>query len=267
LQACLENAIVNRPYIIVSPYSLGREAPGLRELGGADRVLNAPGLPDSTETERIGVIHRGLAAEVAAARARGRPALSIAADCLQTAGVLAGLRRAGLDPLIVWLDAHGDFNTPETTVTGFIGGMPLAMLVGRGESWLRDHVDLAPVAERDVLLCDARDLDPGEAALLRESDVTIVGNVGDLAARAPAGRPVYVHFDVDIIDASETPAVTHPVAGGPSTAAVCEMAAALARTRDIVAVSMTTWRLSADVDGRTERASQAVLDALLGEGQ
>ena len=249
---------------IVSPFFLDREAPGLDRLGPSVRVLNAPALPDASQAERIGVIHRGLAAEVVAARSRGQRVLSIAADCLQTAGVLAGLRRAALDPVIVWLDAHGDFNTPQTTVTGFIGGMPLAILTGRGESWLRDNLGLAPIDDADVLVCDARDLDPDEAVLLRESRVTIVRDVAKLAACVPAGRPVYVHFDVDIIDASDVPAVTHPTPGGPSTAAVCAMAAALRETHDIVAVSMTAWTLAADADGRTAQSSQRVLDALLG---
>lgn len=247
---------------IVSPFALDRESPGLDAFGPADRILNAPHLPASSQADRLGVIHSGLADHVAAARFSGVCPLSVAADCLQTAGVLAGLRRAGVDPILVWLDAHGDFNTPATTVTGFLGGMPLAMLTGRGERWLRENVGLTPLADRDVLLCDARDLDPGEAALLRGSAVTIVRDVGELAGRVPAGRPVYVHFDVDIIDATEVPAVTHPTPGGPSAAAVCAMAAALRRSHDIVAVSMTMWRLAADVDRRTANSSRRVLNAL-----
>jgi arginase len=183
---------------------------------------------------------------------------------MQTAGVLAGLRRAGLDPVLVWLDAHGDFNTPETTPSGFVGGMPLAMLVGRGEAWLREQVGLSPLVERDVVLCDARDLDPGEAASLRASDVTVVRDVAALPAHVPAGRPVYVHFDVDILDLVEAPAMMFPVAGGPSVQALVAMAADLHRTHDIVAVSMTVWDLDRDVDARTERACLTVLDALAG---
>ena len=102
-----------------------------------------------------------------------------------------------------------------------------------------------------------------EAAALRESRIRIVRDMNELAAHVPPGRPVYVHFDVDIIDASEVPAVTHPTPGGPSTAAVCAMAAALRQSHDIVAVSVTTWRLDADPDQRTAHACQRVLDALL----
>jgi arginase len=59
--------------------------------------------------------------------------VSIAGDCVATMGVLAGLHDAGITPTLIWFDAHGDFNTWETTPSGFLGGMPLAMIVGRGE--------------------------------------------------------------------------------------------------------------------------------------
>ena len=163
--------------------------------------------------------------------------------------------------MLVWLDAHGDFNTPETTPSGFIGGMPLAMLVGRGPSWLRDHVDLPPLREADVVLSDARDLDPEEGVNLRASRVAIVG-VEEIPGRIPAGRPVYVHFDTDILDPGEAPAMMYSVPGGSTVAALTQMAEALHRSHQVVAVSMTTWALDRDVDGRSERACLAVLDAL-----
>jgi arginase len=251
---------------IVTPFYLGRPVPALERLGAASdaAVINAPALPESDQVSRLGALHRGLAEDVARARARGQRPVSIAGDCMQPAGVLAGLRRAGLDPVVVWLDAHGDFNTPETSPSGYIGGMSLAMLVGRGKEWLREQVGLALLDERDVILGDARDLDPGEAASLRASEVTIVRDVATLSAYVPPGRPVYVHFDVDILDQAEAPATMFPVAGGPSVAALVAMAADLHRTHDIVAVSMTTWELDRDEDGRTERACLTVLDALSG---
>jgi arginase len=53
--------------------------------------------------------------------------------------VLAGLQRAGLEPMVVWLDAHGDFNTDETTITGYVAGMPIAMITGRGNQSRADQ--------------------------------------------------------------------------------------------------------------------------------
>jgi arginase len=254
---------------IVTPFYFDRPAPALERLGGAlgaiaPPVINAPALPESDQPARLGVLHRALADGVAAAHAGGRRPVSIAGDCMQPAGVLAGLRRAGLDPVVVWLDAHGDFNTPETSPSGYVGGMPLAMLVGRGEAWLREQAGLALLDERDVILSDARDLDPLEAESLGASQVTIVRRVDEIEARLPASRPVYVHFDVDILDLTDAPAMMFPVPGGPAVSALVDFAARLHRTHDVVAVSMTTWELDRDEDGRTERACLTALRALIG---
>jgi arginase len=238
--------------------------PALERLAGRTGSINAPASADAHQRSRMGAIHRGLADQVHDALQRGTRPVSIAADCMQTAGVLAGLGRAGHDPVLLWLDAHGDFNTPETSPSGFIGGMPLAMLVGRGEPWLRENVGLAALAERDVTLSDARDLDPDEAISLRASRVAVVRRVEDIAAHLPPTRPVYVHFDTDIIATSEAPAMMYPVPGGPSVAALRHVAEALHRAHNVVAVSMTAWSIDRDEDGRTERACLDVLWALAG---
>ena len=123
---------------------------------------------------------------------------------------------------------------------------------------------LALLDERDVILGDARDLDPLEAVSLAASQVTHVRRVDEIVDRLPSSRPVYVHFDVDILDRSEAPATMFPVAGGPSVSALVDFAAHLHRTHDVVAVSMTPWELDRDEDGRTERACLTVLGALTG---
>jgi arginase len=251
------------PQIIVSPFALDSPMPALERLAGPTGSINALPSAEGHQRSRLGAIHRALADRVEAEVRRGRRPVSIAGDCLQTAGVLAGLRRAGLDPVLVWLDAHGDFNTPETSPSGFIGGMPLAMLVGRGEPWLRDNVGLSPLDERDVILCDARDLDPDEAIAIKASRVVVVRHVDQVAERVPESRPVYVHFDTDVLDTREAPAMLFAVPGGPSTTTLRQMAEALHRAHHVVAVSMTAWALDRDADGRTERACLDVLDALL----
>ena len=66
----------------------------------------------------------------------------------------------------MWLVSHGDFNTWETTPSGFLGGMPLAMLTGRGDQRMLEAVGLDPLADNQVWLSDARDLDPGDPGRL-----------------------------------------------------------------------------------------------------
>lgn len=162
---------------LLTPFFLDSSAPLLDRLAKPGWAVNRPAIGGSNQAARIGAIHTPLAEWARAAAAAGRRSVTIGGDCLQTAAVLAELRRAGMDPVIVWLDAHGDFNTPETSPSGFIGGMPLAMLVGRGDAWLRDNISLPAIAERDIIVSDARDLDPGEAA-----------NLADFANRARARR-------------------------------------------------------------------------------
>lgn len=249
---------------ILTPFFLDSLAPLLNRLEKPGWIVNRAALDGTSQSERIHAIHTPLAQHVRGAAAAGRRPVSVGGDCLQTAAVLAGLRQAGVDPVIVWLDAHGDFNTPETSPSGFIGGMPLAMLVGRGDRWLRENVGLAPIAERDVILSDGRDLDPGEAVSLSNSQVAHVRVVAEIPTQVPSTRPVYVHFDTDIIDAREAPAMKYPVVAGPSVAALRLMAQALYRTHTIVAVSMTAWDLDRDTDGQTERACLSVLEALVG---
>jgi len=178
-------------------------------------------------------------------------------------GVHAGLQRAGVNPRLVWLDAHGDFNTWETTPSGFIGGMPLAMIVGRGDQTLMQALELTPFPEREVILADARDLDPAERELLQQSEVLHVTEVASIPQLISSDQPLYIHLDVDVLDSSEAPAMRYPVKGGPTLNALREMVKRLAGTGRVVAVSMTLWDFEQDADRRTERASMALLKAAL----
>ena len=89
-------------------------------------------------------------------------------------------------------------------------------------------------------------------------------DIADVPNAVPSSRPVYVHFDTDVIDMREAPAMMYPVPGGPSVADLRRMAQALHRTRAVVAVSMTVWDFGRDLDGQTGRSCLSVLDALGG---
>ena len=91
----------------------------------------------------------------------GRFPLVLAVNCFTSLGTVAGL---GRDVGVVWFDAHGDFNTPDTTTSGFLDGMGLAMLLGDGWRELRQTVEgLRPVPAEHALLVGARDIDPDGA--------------------------------------------------------------------------------------------------------
>src|SRR3990170_5555832 len=147
---------------ICSPFFIARPEDGRRAPTAKDWIVNMPALTGDDPLERMAVLYGGLADRVAAVLAAGDRPVSVAGDCLSSLGVIAGLQRAGVDANLLWFDAHGDFNTWQTTPSGFLGGMPLAMAVGRGEQRLVEALGMRPIEEASVILSDARDLDPGE---------------------------------------------------------------------------------------------------------
>jgi arginase len=248
---------------IVSPYFLDREVPELRGLASPGDPVLAASFGAGDQTARVGPLHGQLAGHVAAAAQAGRRPVCIFGDCCQVIPVLAGLQRAGISPTLVWLDAHGDFNTPATTPSNFLGGMPLAMITGRGDLRMNANVGLETLPDESVVLCDGRDLDPGERELVEESAIRHVTPATRLTAQDLPDGPLYVHFDSDIIDCREAPAFHYPVPGGPSAAETAELLARLAATGRVVAASMTAWAPSLDRDGATKAKCLQAFAALL----
>lgn len=249
---------------ILTPLCLDQPVPESRRLASTEWIVNAPALDGGDQLARVAAVHAPLALAVELAVRAGERPIGVAGDCCATIAVVAGLQRAGLDPVIVWLDAHGDFNTWDTTPSGFIGGMPLAMLTGRGEGRLVRAAGVRTVAESDIVLTDARDLDPGERQLLEASAVRRTADTSMVTSMIPLGRPVYVHLDADVIDPSDAPAVHYPARGGPSATATVALARALAATGQVVAASVTLWDFGKDEDRRTAGNVLSTLHALAG---
>jgi arginase len=252
-----------RNRFILTPFFLDQPIAGLNPLVEADWVINNPPLPDRTGLERMAALYEPLAVLVQTAVAQEECPVSIAGDCCTSLGVLAGLQRAGIDPTLIWFDAHGDFNTWETTPSGFLGGMPLAMLVGRGEQSIVERLELDTLLEDKVILSDGRDLDPGERESLADSDILHLPDVmAFLKADLPPG-PLWVHFDTDVIDAESAPGMNYPVAGGPSSSQLIEVFGFIAGTGRLAAVSLSSWNPELDQDGRSRAASLELLRVLI----
>jgi arginase len=205
----------------------------------------------------MGILAQALADEVAAVRADGHLPVAIVGDCTFSIGVLAGLQRTVPELTLVWYDAHGDFNTPQTTPSGFIGGMPLAMLCGRGEQTIVNGAAARIQPEANIILTDARDLDPGEKEAVAESGLTHLSGVADILSLELPDRPIYIHFDCDVLRLGDLSAVNYPAEGGPPLEIIEESLSHLASTGRLAALSVTMWNPEEDDDDR--KAEQTVL--------
>jgi amidase len=181
---------------------------------------------------------------------------------------------------LVFIDAHGDFNTPETTLSGMLGGMPVAISAGLGLSRLRIQSGLdPPLPERHIVLAAARDLDPLERELLERSAVervsvedikTLSANLDRQMQRlAGLADVIYIHVDMDVLDPPEVSGHPLTVPNGPTS---LELGAALTqmfRHEKAAAFGVaSTPSGDRDRDGRSRQAAyNLILGALKGVQQ
>jgi arginase len=159
--------------------------------------------------------------------------VGLEATCPSMPGLVGGLQHSGPtgQPIRIgmfWLDAHPDFNTPETTRSGNLGGMPVAVATGRALQRMRVEAKLdPPLADRDVVMGGVRLTDPLEQQLLDESGIAQV-SVDDLRHMSPAVfaqldrlskqvDKIYVHIDMDVLDPREVMGHVNKVPNGPSS--------------------------------------------------
>jgi arginase len=201
-------ALLPRTSDIETSTMLGARALG--ELLGA-RVIGSPGEGADTPWERDLTESRGCLLEAGGqvddAFEAGLMPLLVAGTCSVCVSTLPVVARARPDAWIVWLDAHPDFNTPDTTPSEFLGGMGLSAACGLWDSGFGAGVDPA-----QVVMFGIRDVDGQEQVLLETNGVGRVERPADLAD-ALDGRQVFVHLDLDILDPSVLPQ-TFPVDGG-----------------------------------------------------
>lgn len=248
---------------MLTPYFLDKVTSGLDELLMPGWQVNRPALSPGEMQTRLVTLFKPLAAFVAETLEQGNRPVSVAGDCCTALGVLAGLQQAAVTPTLIWFDAHGDFNTWETTPSGFLGGMPLAMAVGLGEQTMLDGLGLRPFSPANVILTDARDLDPGERTLVETSGITHLPDITALLDYPLPAGPLYIHFDTDITDPAEVPAMNYPAPGGPSSETVRRVFRHLADTGNVVAVSLSSWNPDLDENGRSRMLCMDLLNELL----
>ena len=252
-------------------------ARGMEVEGPVEATLDPTERVDGPIAVNIGRLGANTAALVAEARREGTGALVLAGDDTATVGVVSGLQQAdgaGTPIGIVWLDAHGDFNTPETSYSGILAGMPVAILAGLAGPLWREAAGLAvPVPTNRILLAGTRDLDEKEQALLRSTDVRIVSarQVVDGTSLAAAVERLanscshlFLHVDLDVLDPHLVPSASTP---SPRGLEIDETAAAMTtvlRTGKVVAVCVSSLNPGGgNLGERSIKTTLAVLAAAL----
>jgi len=257
--------------LIVVPYDSGQRA---HRMGrGPERFLEC-GLAQQLEelgwTTAISFIEAdgnavesafALASKVAdtarAARARQSLPVILAGNCITSLGGFAGVDSAAA---MLWLDAHADFNTPETSPSGFLDGMALAVITGRC------HIDesskvggFSALPDSELVMIGTRAIDDGEVAALK--NVATVQTAAQLrAALANLQREqLYLHVDLDVLDPDSLRANQFATANGLTTAELMECVAVAARVKQIGAVAITAY----DPDADTENAAPAIVLEIL----
>ena len=228
-----------------------------------------PALQEEGRTAlNIGHLGADTARLVATARRNGDGALVLAGDDTAAIGVVSGLKQAaGADAAIgvVWIDAHGDFNTPETSFSGILAGMPVAILAGLAGPLWRDAAGLAtPVETEHIILAGTRELDEKEEALIRSTDVRVVPASelcdGDDFAQA-IDRLVrlcallYLHVDLDVLDPRFVPSASTPSANGLSIEELVTAMARVLQTGKVAAVAISSLNPGAGARGERSVAS------------
>jgi arginase len=168
--------------------------------------------------------------DIAAAVAESDRALLLSGDCLSALGMVTGLQRRYSELTVIWLDAHGDFNTPEISTSGYLAGMSLAMVTGRAPEVISRSLGLRPVPDDRAVLIGARDLDDDErdASAVRRAVADPDAVIAALADLRPSN--VFLHLDLDILDSGDLPvAVRWKTSPGPAIAAVEDCLKQIAR--------------------------------------
>jgi arginase len=238
-----------------------------KRLAREPRRVGTPGEPRAASYEDDLRDSRGCLLEAGGqvddALSGGNLPVLLAGDCSIALTTLAVALRHRPEAKVLWLDAHGDFNTPDTTSSGFLGGMCLAGACGEWDSGLAE-----PISAERVVLAGVRDLDPGERALLEPSDATVIGAsvVETLVAvqNALDGSPIYVHLDLDVLDPAVFPA-QFPAAGGLAPEKLYDLLEAVTEECELVGFEVTAFEAPEDEEECQEAAALAlhVLEPLL----
>lgn len=272
-----KSALLGAPFYSLAKYSGMGGGPGALRAGGILRALGGP--VDAGDARVDELIHdtsepaknfRHFLASTESIRKKvhgivAESLVVLGGECSVVVGSLAGaIPGFKGKPGMVWMDAHGDFNTPETSPSGYVGGMCLAMACGRGPKLTPEVEALKPLLEEERLIhVGSRDLDPPEARAFESSPAKLytahqVRRMGGEDAAKEGARHladsadwIFCHIDVDVIDPLEVPAVNYPTPGGLSTGDVAKMIRAMRMTGKMRVLELTSYNSAKDRGANT----------------
>jgi arginase len=223
---------------------------------------------------KLGFANAQLARLVSDAARTGTFPLILESNCYAAIGVLAGLQmsvgKASARIGMIWIDAHGDCNTPETTLSGMLSGMPVAIACGLCLDWFRKQAGLvSPIAPHDIVMVCVRANDPLEEELIDQLGIERVP-VADIrggceklrAAMERLSRTIdliYIHFDVDALDSSEVAPMWLTALDGPTARELAAAMRIVMAYPKIAAFGIADINPERDADGQMVQAALAVV--------
>jgi arginase len=200
-------------------------------------------------------------------------------NCTSLMGMLGGLQRSGPDwkPLkigLIWIDAHADYNTPETTLSGMLGGMPVAIATGDCLTHLRQWSGMPqPLPETYVVMMGVRDTDPGEQERLDRSrieqiSVEEIRGLSDtihlqMKRLSRLTDLIYIHIDMDVLDPAEVSGHSLTVADGPTSGELARALELIFQYKKAAALGIASYPAGRDKDKISLRAAYRLIEGTL----
>ncbi len=277
--------------LVINPYGGDRAGPetdtdaaAMAEGGLLDTLANRGVVVQRTSTvtltpdeerqygqwNRFGMANGHLADFAAENERAGHFNIGLYNNCSSASGMLGGLQHSGRPgrPLrvgMIWIDAHGDYNTPETTLSGMLGGMPVAVAAGHALTRMRRQSGLDPaLPERYIVMACVRDTDPLEQDRIDRSLIehlsvddirTLSENIHTQMERLSRLTDlIYIHIDLDVLDPQEV--MGHPltVPNGPTSEELGAALAVMFRYEKAAALGIASYPARADPDKITLKA-------------
>lgn len=270
------------------------EGPNIMESGGLYALLKSLNV-NVTETKtaaltpeeekqygtvnRLGLASHHLAEIVSTQIKKGEQNISLLSNCVGLMGMLAGVQQSGPDwkPLrvgLVYFDAHGDINTPETSLSMMMGGMPVAVSCGLCLQRLRHQTGLeVPLPTRYVVLAGLRDTDPLEQEIIDTSEIELI-TVDDIRKQSQnvikqmdrlssLTDRIYVHVDTDVLSSDEVPGHTTPVPNGCNSDQLMKTLEIMFRYPKVASFGVASLPTKGDPEGTALKAVYKMVEGVV----